>query len=186
MEISKKFGVFCLILMICGALSGCGLPGRGGSGKIIYANHSDDDTFCGQIKAAFNTKAQAEGLDVTYLDAKGDGNLQIDQINQAIADNVSAIVLLAVDGTSIVPSVAKAKDAGIPVVILNRDLKDPTVFGAMSDDREAGRMQGEFMAQNLPRDAKIVYLMGESSQSGAVKRWEGFKGAQLPDRKSVV
>ena len=41
------------------------------------------------------------------------------------------------------------------------------------------------MAQNLPRDAKIVYLMGESSQSGAVKRWEGFKGACLDKRPDV-
>ena len=185
MEISKKFGVLCLILMICGVLSGCSLLGHGGSGKVIYANYNDDDTFCGQIKAAFTAKAQAEGLDVTYLDAKDDGNLQIDQINQAVSDNVSAIVLLAVDGTSIVPSVQKAKEKGIPVVILNRDLKDPTVFGAMSDDREAGRMQGEFMAQNLPRDARIVYLMGESSQSGAVKRWEGFKAACLDKRPDV-
>ena len=185
MEISKRFGVLCLILMICGVLSGCSLLGHGGSGKVIYANYNDDDTFCGQIKAAFTAKAQAEGLDVTYLDAKDDGNLQIDQINQAVSDNVSAIVLLAVDGTSIVPSVQKAKEKGIPVVILNRDLKDPTVFGAMSDDREAGRMQGEFMAQNLPRDARIVYLMGESSQSGAVKRWEGFKAACLDKRPDV-
>ena len=185
MKISKKWGAFLLLLMLCGALSGCSLPGRSGSGKVVYANHNDGDTFCGQIKAAFTAKAQAEGLDVAFLDAKSDGNLQIDQINQAVADRVSAIVLLAVDGTSIIPSVEKAKAAGIPVVTLNRDLKDPTIFGAMSDDLEAGRMQGEFMAQHLPKDAKVVYLMGESSQSGAVKRWKGFKAACLDKRPDV-
>lgn len=174
-----------LILMLGLSVSGCSLPGRGTSGKVVYANHNDGDTFCGQIKAAFAAKAQAEGLDVTFLDAKSDGNLQIDQINQAIADRASAIVLLAVDGTSIVPAVEKAKDAGIPVVILNRDLAEPTVFGAMSDDREAGRMQGEFMAQHLPKDAKIVYLLGESTQSAAIKRWEGFKAACLDKRPDV-
>lgn len=185
MEISKKCSVLMLILMLGLSVSGCSLPGRGTSGKVVYANHNDGDTFCGQIKAAFAAKAQAEGLDVTFLDAKSDGNLQIDQINQAIADRASAIVLLAVDGTSIVPAVEKAKDAGIPVVILNRDLAEPTVFGAMSDDREAGRMQGEFMAQHLPKDAKIVYLLGESTQSAAIKRWEGFKAACLDKRPDV-
>lgn len=185
MEISKKCSVLMLILMLGLSVSGCSLPGRGASGKVVYANHNDGDTFCGQIKAAFAAKAQAEGLDVTFLDAKSDGNLQIDQINQAIADRASAIVLLAVDGTSIVPAVEKAKDAGIPVVILNRDLAEPTVFGAMSDDREAGRMQGEFMAQHLPKDAKIVYLLGESTQSAAIKRWEGFKAACLDKRPDV-
>lgn len=185
MKLSRKLLLFLLSLLVCCALSGCSLPGRGGSGKVLYANHNDSDTFCGQIKAAFSAKAQAEGLDVEFLDAKGDGNLQIDQLNQAIADHVSAIVLLAVDGTSITPAVQKARDAGIPVVILNRDLNDKTVFGAMSDDREAGRMQGEFMAQNLPRDAQIVYLLGEGSQSSARNRWLGFKETCLDKRPDI-
>lgn len=46
-------------------------------------------------------------------------------------------------------------------------------------------MQGEFMASHLPPNAKVVYLMGESSLSVAVKRWEGFKEACLDKRPDV-
>ncbi|MFC2743749.1 MAG: LPS export ABC transporter ATP-binding protein, partial [Selenomonas artemidis] len=40
-----------------------------------------------------------------YLDAKGSGNMQIDQMNDAISSGAGAIVLLAADGTSIVKSI---------------------------------------------------------------------------------
>ena len=186
MSLTRKLLLFLLGVMGCFWLAGCSLAGVGGSGKVIYANHNDDDAFAMQLKNTFGEKAKAAGLDVEFLDAKGDSNLQIDQLNEAISNKAAAIVLLAMDGTSIVPTVEKAREAGIPVVIMNREVNDPKVIGSLSDDREAGRMQGEFMASHLPPNAKIVYLMGESSLSVAVKRWEGFKEACLDKRPDVT
>ncbi|BEU88933.1 sugar ABC transporter substrate-binding protein [Selenomonas sp. TAMA-11512] len=185
MRLSRKLLLSLLSLLGCFCLLGCGLADVGSSGKVIYANHNGDDTFAMQLKNMFEEKAKAAGIDVEFLDAKGDSNLQIDQLNEAIDDKAAAIVLLAMDGTSIVPSVEKAREAGIPIVIMNRDVNDPKVIGALSDDREAGRMQGEFMAKNLPPNAKIVYLMGESSLGAAIKRWEGFKETCLDKRPDI-
>ena len=185
MSLTRKCLLFLLTALGCLLLAGCGSSSLGGSGKVIYANHNDDDAFAMQLKNTFAEKAKSAGLDVEFLDAKGDSNLQIDQLNEAISNKAAAIVLLAMDGTSIVPTVEKAREAGIPVVIMNRDVNDPKVIGALSDDREAGRMQGEFMASHLPPNAKIVYLMGESSLPVAVKRWEGFKEACLDKRPDI-
>ena len=185
MNLSKKLAVIVFGVFACAALAGCGLSGGSSGGKVLYANHDDGDAFCAQIKEGFAAKAQTEGVNVEFVDAKGDGNLQIDQLQKAIDDGVGAIVVLAVDGGSLMPTVKKAQDAGIPVVALNRDLNADGVYGAFSDDREAGRMQGEFMAQNLPPNAQIVYLQGDGAQSGAVKRWEGFKAACLDKRPDV-
>ena len=185
MSLTRKCLLFLLTVLGCLLLAGCGSSGIGGSGKVIYANHNDADAFAMQLKNTFAEKAKSAGLDVEFLDAKGDSNLQIDQLNEAISNKAAAIVLLAMDGTSIVPTVEKARAAGIPVVIMNRDVNDPKVIGSLSDDREAGRMQGEFMASHLPPNAKVVYLMGESSLSVAVKRWEGFKEACLDKRPDV-
>lgn len=185
MRLSGKLLLFLLGLFGCLCLAGCGLSGIGGSGKVIYANHNDNDAFAMQLRDAFAEKAKEAGMDVEFLDAKGDANLQIDQLNEAIDNHAGAIVLLAMDGTSIVPSVEKAREAGIPVVIMNRNVNDPKVIGSMSNDLEAGQMQGEFMAENLPPNAKVVYLEGESSLTAAVKRWEGFKEACLEKRPDI-
>ena len=78
------------------------------SDRIIYANYDDADGFCAQIKDAFANKAKADGIQVEFLDAKGDGNMQIDQLNEAISSGAGAIILLAADGSSIVKTIEKA------------------------------------------------------------------------------
>ena len=173
-----------LLPAACLSLAGCGLPGAS-SDRVIYANYDDSDGFCAQIKDAFAAKAKADGIEVEFLDAKNDGNMQIDQLNEAIGSGAGAIILLAADGSSIVKTIEKANDAGIPVITVNRSVAGGQVLRAYSDDVEAGRMQGEYMAAHLPSNAKIVYLQGDATQSSAVGRWEGFKAACLDKRSDV-
>ena len=179
----RKWGMLFLPA-VCFGLTGCGLTG-GSSDRVIYANYDDSDGFCGQIKDAFAAKAQADGIEVEFLDAKSDGNMQIDQLNEAISGGAGAIILLAADGTSIVKTIEKANDAGIPIITVNRSVAGGKVLRAYSDDVEAGRMQGEYMASHLPPNAKIVYLQGDETQSSAVGRWEGFKAACLDKRPDI-
>ena len=173
-----------LLPAACLSLAGCGLPGAS-SDRVIYANYDDSDGFCAQIKDAFAAKAKADGIEVEFLDAKNDGNMQIDQLNEAIGKGAGAIILLAADGSSIVKTIEKANDAGIPIITVNRSGGGGKVLRAYSDDVEAGRMQGEYMAANLPPNAKIVYLQGDGTQDSAVGRWEGFKAACLDKRSDV-
>ena len=179
----RKWGLL-LLPAACLSLAGCGLPGAS-SDRVIYANYDDSDGFCAQIKDAFAAKAKADGIEVEFLDAKNDGNMQIDQLNEAIGSGAGAIILLAADGSSIVKTIEKANDAGIPVITVNRSVAGGQVLRAYSDDVEAGRMQGEYMASHLPPNAKIVYLQGDETQSSAVGRWEGFKAACLDKRSDV-
>ena len=179
----KKWGLL-LVPAACLGLLGCGLTGVR-SERIIYANYDDRDGFCAQIKDAFAAKAKADGIDVEFLDAKNDGNMQIDQLNEEIGKGAGAIILLAVDGSSIVKTIEKANDAGIPIITINRSVAGGRVLRAYSDDVEAGRMQGAYMAANLPLNAKIVYLQGDATQGSAVGRWEGFKEACLDKRPDI-
>ena len=179
----RKWGLL-LVPAACLGLLGCGLTGVR-SERIIYANYDDRDGFCAQIKDAFAAKAKADGIDVEFLDAKNDGNMQIDQLNEEIGKGAGAIILLAVDGSSIVKTIEKANDAGIPIITVNRSVAGGRVLRAYSDDVEAGRMQGAYMAANLPLNAKIVYLQGDATQGSAVGRWEGFKEACLDKRPDI-
>ena len=126
-----------------------------------------------------------QGVDVEFLNANGDANLQIDQLNEAISQKPAAIVVLAVDGDAVIPAIEKANQAGVPVIATNRDLNGGKFASVMSDEKQAGKLQGEYLAKHLPQGAKIVYLMGESSQSSARLRWEGFKEACLDKRSDI-
>lgn len=180
----KVLGTAAAAVFAVACLAGCGSSG-GGSGTVIYANYKDGDGFTDTLRDEFKAQAGSAGWQVEYLDGKNDGNFQIDQLNEAIGQKPSAIVLLAVDSSSVVPTVQKANEAGIPIICVNRFPDSGEYFKSYSDDLEAGRMQGEFMAAHLPQGAKIVYLKGASGNTAAEGRWEGFKKHCLDKRPDV-
>ena len=179
----KAAAVSCVALSMI-ALAGCGSQGSS-SGKVFFSAHADATDYTGKLYNGVKAKAGAAGTEVEFLNANGDANLQIDQIYGAIDQKPAALIVLAVDGDAVIPAVEKANASGIPVIATNRDLNGGKFAKVMSDERQAGRLQGEYMAKHLPPDAKIVYLMGESSQSSAVQRWEGFKEACLDKRRDI-
>lgn len=177
----KAAATACGVLALL-ALPGCGSQGGAGH-KIYFAAHADATDFTGLLYEG--VKSRMQGAEVEFLNANGDPNLQIDQLKAAIEEKPAAIVLLAVDGNAVIPAVEKANEAGIPVIATNRDLNGGTFANVASDEAQAGRLQGEYMAKHLPQGAKVVYLMGESRQSGAIARWEGFKAACLDKRPDI-
>jgi len=181
----KALGATAALALTVMALAGCGGSAGGGSGTVIYANYKDGDGFTDTLRDEFKAQASSTGWQVEYLDGKNDGNFQIDQLNEALEKKPSAIVLLPADSASIVPTVQKANEMGIPIVCVNRFPDGGEYSKSYSDDLEAGRMQGEFMAARLPQGAKVVYLKGASGNAAAEGRWEGFKKYCLDKRSDV-
>jgi inositol transport system substrate-binding protein len=185
MKVLQGMKVFLLSAAVAVTIMGCG-SSETASGKVYYLIHDDTGTgFNEDLKQGFLTNAKGAGVETEVLNAQGDTNLQLDQMNQAMDEKAGVIVLAAVDGDAIVPAVKKANEAGIPIVRINRDINDGKFVASVSDDREAGKMQGEYMAKNLPQGAQIVYFGGEMTQGGARKRWEGFKEACLDKRPDI-
>ena len=172
------------LLMALGT-AGCDSSSNSANGKVVFAFHDAPKDFVGQIYDGVNAKAQQLGLEVELKNANMDSNNQIDQLQEAIAEKPKAIILLPMDGTSIVPTVAKINDAKIPLITTNRNLNGGQFAEVMSDEYQAGQLQGEYMAENLPQGAKIVYLMGESALEVSKQRYLGFKEACLDKRPDI-
>ncbi len=164
--------------------AGCGSQDTA-SGKVFFASHSEATDFVGNVYHDVQAKSSSRGVEVEFLNSNRDANLQVDQLNEVIPQKPAAIILLAVDKEVLVPAVEKANEAGIPVIATNRDLSGGKFAMVRSDERQAGTLQGNYMAKHLPPNAKVVYLMGESTQSSANQRWEGFKEACLDKRADI-
>ena len=180
----KLSAIIIAMLMIISLVTGCG--GSGGGGGIAYLNFDDSDVFVNIIKTEFEKGASSKGLNVDYFDAKSDINLQIDQMKEVLAGDYKVIILVAADGKLIVPSVEQANAEGMTVITINRAIAGGEHVEVFSDEAEAGKMQAEYLAKTLPQGANIVYLEGESNQTNAVQRWEGFSkeiSAKRPDVK---
>ena len=183
MNYSKRFLALMVgLLMATFLIVGCNSER---SDQIIYLNFDNTDHFGGMlIREEVKRLAQTKGLNINFYDAKGDSNTQIDQMKEALASNPLAIVLLAIDGDGMIPFVERANEAGIPIVTVNRDTNGGDRVRVYSDDLEAGKLQADFMARNLPQGANIVYLEGTSTMVVSQKRWDGFNkelSAKRPD-----
>ena len=88
------------------------------------------------------------------------------------------------DYQGIVPGVEKANKAGIPVIALGIESAGGKYTFVGSKNVDAGRMQGEFMAKELPKNAQIVYLQGQPGLSHSKERRDGFLKA-MEGRKDV-
>ena len=75
----------------------------------------------GAMDAQKELKAQTPKLSVTFLGAQSESNIneEINIVESAIDRGVKAIVLAPSDVTALHPAVKKAKDAGIPVIIID-------------------------------------------------------------------
>ena len=183
-----KKGLACLLAAGMMALAaGCGGSGGSGSKTIAFVSHDAvDKDFTGALHKGVEAQGQALGFTVETTDANMDANAQIDQMNEVIAKKPAAIILLPNDAAALTPSVEKANAAGIPVLVTNRDIAGGKTAQVHSDERQAGRLQGEYMAKHLKQGAKIVYFLGDSAQASARERWAGFKEACLDKRPDIT
>lgn len=158
------------------------------AGKFVvgYTNLADTDVFTMSRKTAFENAVKADSdLKVIFTDANGDVSRQLDQIDNFIAQKVNAIVVVPVDYQGIVPGVERANKAGIPVIALGIQSAGGKYTFVGSKNTEAGRLQGEFMADKLPKGAQILYLQGTPGLYHSKERLAGFTQAlaQRPDVK---
>ncbi|KAA9384015.1 sugar ABC transporter substrate-binding protein [Neorhizobium galegae] len=145
---------------------------------VGYANMADTDVFVMARKNAFIEAAKSDpAVEVNFSDANNDASKQLDQIDNFIAQKVNAIVVVPVDYQGIVPGVEKANAAGIPVIALGIQSAGGKYTFVGSKNIDAGRLQGEFMKANLPKDAKVLYLEGTPGLSHTQERKKGFGDA---------
>ena len=175
-----------LVMML---VSGCGGSDVGKvsypDGKIAWAAHSALSGVPKELHDGVQAKASADGIQFEAQNAGDNANLQLDQVKQMVDEKPAVIVLLAMNGDSIIPAVEKANEAGVPVIATNRDVNGGVFTNVINDEKQAGQIQGAYMAANLPQNAKVVYLSGDMSISAAQLRWEGFKEALLDKRPDV-
>lgn len=157
---------------------------------------TDTNPFFVKMKEGATEKAKELGVSLkTYAGRiDGDSESQVAAIETCIADGVKGILLAASDTAGIVPSVKKARDAGILVIALDTPLEPTDAADATfaTDNLLAGELIGKWAAGTLgdaAKDAKIAFLNLNASQPSVdVMRNQGFMigfGIDAKDPKRI-
>jgi simple sugar transport system substrate-binding protein len=129
-----------------------------------------------------SVKSAAEelGIELKFTDAQQKQENQIKSIRSFIAQQVDVIGIPPVVETGWETVFQEAKDAGIPIILVDRRAAVPEDLYATylgSDFVEEGRRAGDAMIELLGGEGKIVELVGTVGSAPANDRGVGFREA---------
>ncbi|MGE6738713.1 galactofuranose ABC transporter, galactofuranose-binding protein YtfQ [Allorhizobium pseudoryzae] len=129
------------------------------------------------------TKQEAEkrGVTLKFADAQQKQENQIKALRGFIAQGVDAILVAPVVATGWEEVLKEAKEAKIPVVLLDRGVDAPQdlyLTSVASDQVKEGRVAGEWLAKTVgSKDCRVVELQGTVGSTPAINRKKGFEEA---------
>ena len=147
------------------------------------------DQFLQNVANSIKERAEAAGAEVSVTSAEEKIEIQLNQIENFIASGVDALIVLPQDTATTAPITQRAKEAGIPLVYVNRRPQQlPTgVPYVGSDSLIAGRMEMEALAKLTDYKGNVAILQGDATQEAAQLRTQGCKEivAEHPEMKVV-
>lgn len=183
------------------AFVGCGESGKqvdhdhGNQGKkalvIGFSQVGSESSWRTSFSESVKAEAARRGIDLKFSDAQQKQENQIKAIRSFIAQGVDAIVVAPVVETGWKPVLVEAKRAGIPVVIVDRNmaLDDDSLFltRIASDFVEEGRKAARWLMEATGGTCNIVELQGTVGATAAIDRMAGFKEviSAYPDAKII-
>jgi galactofuranose transport system substrate-binding protein len=192
----STFAMLAALLAACGGTpSGGNAPAASGGGnagglpkiaqkdkyKVGFAQTESNNPWRLAQTASMKDEAAKRGYELVYTDAAGSAAKQVSDVDSMIAQKVDAIFLAPREEKPLAQAVLKAKAAGIPVILLDRNVDQTLAKPAQdfvtfigSDFVEEGKRAAEWLIKATGGKAKIIELEGTTGSSPANDRKKGF------------
>jgi ribose transport system substrate-binding protein len=180
---------FLLSALLLSSALGCDPAAAPPPGKPVIAVIPKGTTheFWKSIHAGAVKASRELGVEIVWKGPVKEDNRadQIKEVENFITRKVAGIVLAPLDDEALVRPVSEAVKAGIPVVIIDSDLKskDPVSFVA-TDNYKGGRMGGERLAALLGGKGKVILLRYQEGSASTMNREKGFLDA-IAEHKGI-
>ncbi|MGW6442390.1 substrate-binding domain-containing protein [Lentzea sp. NPDC055074] len=178
-------------------LTACGGGGSSGGATLVgLVTKTDTNPFFVKMKEGAQQSAGSSGATVQSFAGKqdGDNQSQVDAIENLIASGAKGILITPSDSKAIVPSVDKARAAGLLVIALDTQLEPADAADATfaTDNYKAGLLIGQWAKSKFAKEgkqAKIALLdLNPNQVSVDVQRDQGFLegfGVDVKDKTRI-
>jgi ribose transport system substrate-binding protein len=118
-------------------------------------------------------------IEMVFKDAQNDTLRQRSHVEEFVSAGVDLLLISPLEAQPLAEPVVQAMEAGIPVIVLDRDIigeRYTQFIGA--DNLMIGRAVGEWLVENYGgQQAKVVELMGLQTSTPGQDRHNGFREA---------
>lgn len=162
--------------------------------KIAFLQTLATHPYVAATTRSFRARAEALGMEITFFTSMLDAALQAQQIDDAIARKFDLVVVVPTSEQAVVPALARAKQAGVPIILVNNTPKDGTedlyLTFVGQDQTAMGRLAGEAMLKALKDSGidgvKVAMITGALQQGIAPRRVNGFREAVKANPKVEI
>ena len=148
----------------------------GSKGTIaILVNALDNPYYAAEARGA-EKRAKELGYDTITLSHNEDVNKQNELVNLVIGKGVKAIVLDNADSNSSVATVRQAKEKGVPVALINREIPEDglAVVQLTHNNMQAGSEVARLFVKEIGENGEYVELTCNLADKNCVTRSEAF------------
>jgi ribose transport system substrate-binding protein len=124
--------------------------------------------------------AEGAGKDIEIIvaDARGDAATQVNQIEDFVTKQVDAIIYIPAGATAAGVPVKDAREAGIPIIAVDRNPPDePADTFIASDSVASAKELGEHVAKLTNGEGSVGILQGQVGTTPEIDRNNGFEQA---------
>ena len=143
--------------------------GGGGGGDCVVGvswNNYQEERWAKWDEPALKAAIEAGGGTYVSNDAKSSAETQASNMENLISQGANVLVVLAQDGTAVIPAVQDALSQGVPVIAYDRLIEDPDVLYITFDNQLVGEMQAQALFDIQP-SGNWVIIKGNSADANA-------------------
>ena len=150
-----------------------------GDVRIAFSAPGADHGWLAAITDNAQEAADELGVELILREGTNDSNTQITQVQQLINEDPDALVILPHEGDALTPIAMEAMAQGIPVVNVDRQFSSPQAWRTFigGDNYGIGVSAGNYFAEELGCEGKVVEIQGLAGISVTEDRSQGFRDA---------
>ncbi len=142
------------------------------------------------LAEAAAAKAKELGYEAKIFDSQNNTATETDHFDNAIASGFDAVLFNPTDADGSVLNVKKAKDAGVPVFCIDREVNstDAATSQILSDNYSGCVSIGKYFVETMNKKGKYVELLGLVGDNNTWNRSKGFHSVvdKYPNLKMVA
>lgn len=166
-------------------------PLPGGGSNIIYVITPSVSNPAFKTEADVATKTAEElGYEVKAASHDDDPTKQTELFDSAIADKAAAIICDNAGADATIEAVKKAKDAGIPTFLIDREINEDgvAISQIVANNYQGAKAIAEVWVEAMGEEGKYAELLGKESDTNAGVRSSAFHEVidQYPDLEMVA
>ncbi|WP_375055304.1 ribose ABC transporter substrate-binding protein RbsB [Zobellella sp. DQSA1] len=137
-----------------------------------------NNPFFVTMKEGAEQKAAELGYNLIVLDSQNDPAKELANVEDLGVRGAKVLLINPTDSDAVANAIRLANRTGLPVLTLDRAANRGEVVSHIASDNVAGgKMAGDFIAEQLGHNARVIQLEGIAGTSAARERGEGFTQA---------